>query len=103
MGTHLEFVLTPPSLANKESWCPTIRVVPLQKGLQQQGDKFQCILQRKNDLEVLDDGKVDRRDDSVANDDDDDVDNRSDHTVEELKQINNKLYQYALKNVIDSR
>ena len=97
--THLEFVLTPPSLVNKESWSPTIKVVPLQKGLQQQGDKFQCILHRKNDLEVPDDGKFEEMDDSEG---DDDV-SRSDHTVEELKQINNKLYKYALKNVIDSR
>ena len=99
--THLEFVLTPPSLVNKESWCPTIKVVPLQKGLRQQGDKFQCILQRKNDLEVPDDGKVVGME-AECEVDDEDV-SRSDHTVEELKQINNKLYKYALKNVIDSR
>ena len=96
--THLEFLLTPPALANKESWSPAVKVVPLQKGLQQQGDRFQCILQRKTDLEVPEDGKVEGLDDC----DIDDEDSKSDHTVEELKQINNQLYKYALKHIIDS-
>ena len=96
--THLEFVLTPPALANKESWSPTVRVVPLQKGLQQQGDKFQCVLQRKNDLENPGDRTLEGLDDFEV---DEDV-SSSDHTVEELRQINNQLYKYALKHVLDS-
>ena len=96
--THLEFVLTPPALANKESWSPAVRVVPLQKGLQQQGDKFQCVLQRKNDLENPGDRTLEGLDDFEV---DEDV-SSSDHTVEELRQINNQLYKYALKHVLDS-
>ena len=95
--THLEFILTPHSLVDRDVWSPAVKLVPLQKGLQHQGEKFQCNLYRKTDLLLSSDRDLDRVEDVG----DTEEDGTSQHTVEELKQINNKLYKYALKHVIN--
>jgi len=99
--THLEFVLTPPALADRDSWCPAVKVVPLQKGLEQEGDKFQCVLFRKNDLPFT--GDLNLKEDKSENVGEAEGERSEDgeHTVEELKQINNQLYKFALKRVLD--
>ena len=95
--THLEFILTPPSLIDRDVWSPAVKLVPLQKGLQHQGEKFNCVLYRKTDLLLSSDGALGRVEDVG----DGEEDGTNQHTVEELKQINNKLYKYALKHVIN--
>ena len=97
--THLDFLLTPPALGDRDSWSPAVKVVPLQKGLQQEGDRFQCILYRKNDLMLTSDLSLqEERLDDVG----ETAEAETSHTVEELKQINNQLYKYALKHVLDA-
>ena len=71
-------------------------MVPLQKGVNK--DRFECAVFRKTDILV---------NDAVVNDDDDiemeEAGDTSSHTVEELKQINQQLYKYSLKHILNSR
>ena len=90
---------TQPRYDHLHSWSPAVQVVPLQKGLQQEGDRFQCILYRKNDLMLTSDLSLqEERLDDVG----ETAEAETSHTVEELKQINNQLYKYALKHVLDA-
>lgn len=94
--SHLSFSLTPPALVNKESWSPGSKLVPLQKGVNK--DKFECAVFRKTDILVSDtDANVE---DDMEMEEDRDT---SSHTVEELKQINQQLYKYSLKHILNSR
>ena len=72
------------------------KLVPLQKGVNK--DRFECAVFRKADILV---------NDAVFNDDVDidmeEAGDSSSHTVEELKQINQQLYKYSLKHILNSR
>ena len=71
-------------------------MVPLQKGVNK--DKFECAVFRKTDILVSDtDANVE---DDMEMEEDRDT---SSHTVEELKQINQQLYKYSLKHILNSR
>ena len=70
------------------------KIVPLQKGVNK--DRFECAVFRKSDILVSD---TDAEDDIEMEDDKD----TSSHTVEELKQINQQLYKYSLKHILNSR
>ena len=71
-------------------------MVPLQKGVNK--DRFECAVFRKTDILV---------NDPDVNDEDDiemeEAGDSSSHTVEELKQINQQLYKYSLKHILNSR
>lgn len=72
------------------------KLVPLQKGVNK--DKFECAVFRKTDILVSDtDANVE---DDMEMEEDRDT---SSHTVEELKQINQQLYKYSLKHILNSR
>ena len=73
------------------------KLVPLQKGVNK--ERFECAVFRKTDIRV---------NDPDVNDDGDDIEmeeagDSSSHTVEELKQINQQLYKYSLKHILNSR
>ena len=71
-------------------------MVPLQKGVNK--DKFECAVFRKTDILVSDtDANVE---DDMEMEEERDT---SSHTVEELKQINQQLYKYSLKHILNSR
>ena len=71
-------------------------MVPLQKGVNK--DKFECAVFVKTDILVSDtDANVE---DDMEMEEDRDT---SSHTVEELKQINQQLYKYSLKHILNSR
>lgn len=72
------------------------KIVPLQKGVNK--DRFECAVFRKSDILVSDtDATVE---DDIEMEEDRDT---SSHTVEELKQINQQLYKYSLKHILNSR
>ena len=72
------------------------KIVPLQKGVNK--DRFECTVFRKTDILVSDtDATVE---DDIEMEEDRDT---SSHTVEELKQINQHLYKYSLKHILNSR
>ena len=72
------------------------KIVPLQKGVNK--DRFECAVFRKTDILVSDtDATVE---DDIEMEEDRDT---SSHTVEELKQINQQLYKYSLKHILNSR
>lgn len=72
------------------------KLVPLQKGVNK--DKFECAVFVKTDILVSDtDANVE---DDMETEEERDT---SSHTVEELKQINQQLYKYSLKHILNSR
>ena len=72
------------------------KLVPLQKGVNK--DKFECAVFVKTDILVSDKDANNVEDDMETEDKD-----TSSHTVEELKQINQQLYKYSLKHILNSR
>ena len=72
-------------------------MVPLQKGVNK--DKFECAVFVKTDILVSDTDANNVEDDMETEEDRD----TSSHTVEELKQINQQLYKYSLKHILNSR
>ena len=73
------------------------KIVPLQKGVNK--DRFECAVFRKSDILVSDTDATVVEDDIEMEEDRD----TSSHTVEELKQINQQLYKYSLKHILNSR
>ena len=72
------------------------KLVPLQKGVNK--DKFECAVFVKTDI-IVSDTYANVEDDIETEEDRD----TSSHTVEELKQINQQLYKYSLKHILNSR
>ena len=61
-------------------------------------DKFECALLKKEDILVNDVDAKDEEDIEME-----EAGDTSSHTVEELKQINQQLYKYSLKHILNSR
>jgi len=106
----VEFFTPPPAMLNSDLWAPERKLVSLQKG-SNENEPFVCnVLHRERrggQFEVKEEsddfynivgdvghgekgeGRKEQEEDGM--------------TVEELKQINNQLYKFALKNVISSK
>jgi len=99
--THLQFTPTPPAMLDHDKWSPARKLAGLQKGANPQ--TFTCAVMNRIDLES---GGADwMREDSVLGGEMGVVADKGrdeDHTIEELKQINNQLYKFALKKVLNS-
>jgi len=97
--THVQFIPTPPALIDHDSWNPARKLVALQKGANK--DVFTCAVLNRTDLVESEDWMSD---DKTQGGEMEMVGKGSveDHTVEELKQINNQLYKFAMKNVLNS-
>jgi len=93
--THVQFIATPPALINKDLWNPRLKLVALQKGSNPK--EFFCAIFNKNDPHDSQDWMLDKS--AVPVEIEESV-NVEEHTVQELKQINNQLYKFALKNVL---
>jgi len=95
--THVQFTATPPALVDQGRWCPARKIVSLQKGCNK--ENFSCAVLSRTDTGEGTDWMCD----DTASDAAVGVleDNQEEHTVEELKQINNQLYKFALKKVLN--
>jgi len=90
----VQFMPTPPSLIDRDRWQPARKLVALQKG-SQQGGEFSCSILRREDLQGRD-----WDEEAVSGGGQADTKEVGEHTVEELKDINNQLYKFALKNIL---
>jgi len=92
----LAFILSPPSLVDRDRWQPARKLVPLQKGVVQ-GEELYCSLLRREDLQGRDWDQESQGQPVAIN-----TGQVSEHTIEELKEINSQLYKFALKNVLNT-
>jgi len=96
--TTLQFTATPPAMLDHDKWSPSVKLVALQKGTNP--SEFSCAVLRKNDLCNEEDWM---RDNTVVGASVEMGQGKEEeHTVQELKQINNQLYKYAMKNILNS-
>eukprot|EP00090_Calanus_glacialis_P008952 TRINITY_DN17273_c0_g1_i1.p1 TRINITY_DN17273_c0_g1~~TRINITY_DN17273_c0_g1_i1.p1 ORF type:complete len:419 (+),score=165.14 TRINITY_DN17273_c0_g1_i1:45-1301(+) len=97
--THVQFIATPPALLDHDRWSPGVKLVALQKGTNQK--EFTCAVLNRTDLG---DGEDWMRDEKVQGGSVgmEGQGMEEEHTVQELKQINNQLYKFAMKNVLSS-
>jgi len=97
--THVQFIPTPPALIDHDKWNPARKLVALQKGTNQ--SEFSCALLRKADMGVEQDWMKEDHIRGGGGGGEGQV-KEEEHTVQELKQINNQLYKFAMKNILHS-
>eukprot|EP00092_Neocalanus_flemingeri_P017354 GFUD01018769.1.p1 GENE.GFUD01018769.1~~GFUD01018769.1.p1 ORF type:complete len:417 (+),score=147.99 GFUD01018769.1:39-1289(+) len=95
--THVQFIATPSAMLDHDRWSPARKLVSLQKGANQ--EVFTCAVLNRTDLVGEEDWM---RDDTPQGSVVEGKDREEEHTVQELKQINNQLYKFAMKNVLSS-
>ena len=105
--TSLRFLLPPAAMLDPEAWAPSRRLTVLQKGADET-EPFACRLFSKTDKcgpQKADAGAsgqelVGWSGDNQQAGTETGGDENTGLSVEELKQINHQLYQFALKNIL---
>ena len=97
--THVQFNTTSPALLDHERQSPRVKLVALQKGTNQKD--FTCAVLNRTDLG---DGEDWMRNEKVQGGMvgiERHGREEEGHTVQELKQINNQLYKFVMKNLAE--
>ena len=89
----MQFIATQPALLDHDRWSPGVMLVVLQKGTNQK--ELTCAVMYRTDLG---DGEDWMRDEKVQGGSMgmEGQGREEEHTVQELKQINNQLYKFAM-------
>merc|ERR1740137_493327 len=98
--THVQFIATPPALLDHDRWSPGVKLVALQKGTNQK--EFTCAVLSRTDLGDGEDWMRTEMSQGSGLGVIEGQGREEEHTVQELKQINNQLYKFAMKNVLSS-